>query len=761
VTEAGLVVAAALVSLEAVSRLVAWRLVKRPYGGFSLPRRSLPAFLGFGAVASISLAELIVHADISWARLVLGCALFGIGWVIRYPLTVIRLGFRRWHWMRASRYVDELLPIRHPRYVGLALEAGAIAALLSSIAGAFLAVVAVPLYLYWAIELEERHLMAKYPQSGLDFDRRRHRAFVLPWAKWALLTVVPIGSYFVASFVTREVPIFESDVEVARTLLLSLAGAQGALAILGLTAWFVTVELVTSSYSAQAVPRLWNRNNGAAATLLALSIFYDIVLVARSDTMLTGHAARTGALVDIALFLSAIAIVAAVVAAMSGVRMVGPERLMSHLLERLTQKWISVIRDDFRGTPRTLYMDDPLRAVEGLLRALVDRHDVGSFAIAIRLVGNRLSGALEGDDLIALDTYLHHHLRPLISYIGSRNECDFMDELLVLLQIAGSSSPEVVMRQKVGMLDPPPGEYLLRNIAEVSTKSSCEDAAARAISLLGDRAVKMIPILPKQEETSTYNPDYDYSQERPEEEKHREWDNDHRVDLLTDQYANYFEKLATRAIESRCERAVWASCNNLSTLVREACVLTKSPRIRLVLIHWSLLAFERIVRRMCEVGRSDGLHVGSFQYAVKSVSDDDPDVASISDAICTVLARVVVRLAKAGMLDYMTIVQTAMAGVSASTKGSGARIIVEAMAAAIEHLKDFEHLEDVPFTVKELQSRIEQVGFQSGSTQARALATELRSGWTVDTATNGVNARSPKAVAKPAPRRKRSKHKGE
>jgi hypothetical protein len=616
----------------------------------------------------------------------------------------------------------------------LTLEAGGVAAILSSIGGAVLAVIALPLYLFWAIELEERHLMATRPRMGVEFERSHRPALILPVRAAGLLAIGPAVAYLLAALLTREISVFESGVDVARTLLLGLAGAQGTLAVVGLTAWFVTVELVTSSYSAQVIPRMWSRGTVTAAILLVASILYDVVVVARSDVLLVGHPTRTGVLVDLGLLIAGVAIGATMLSTLSGVRMALPEQVMANLMRRLDDDWLRRIREEFEDSPRTLYPDDPLRGAESLLRALVDRHDVGSFAIAVRLLGYRFQRTLEKEDLIALDVYLHHHLRPLISYVGDRRDCHVMGELMNLADIIEQPPAEVVMRQKLGLFGVPPGERLLRTITDAATSTNCEDAAQRGLWRLAERGRALMTHLPPQTETSVYNPDYDYSRKRTKQEQQRQWDNNSKVRLIQDRYIGYFASTAKRAIQSDCGGAVWAACDNLVDTIGQAVQIRESPRIRQVLIGRALTYLEEVVKAMCEAGRADRLDMGKLEYAARSLKDDDPDASKIVDWICTVVARVLERLAKAGLLQYGPVVEAALLGLEAKNRGSGARIIVDAMGNSIRHLKAFADREDVPFVIKELQGRIEQVGFQSGAKDARELANELRAEWAPDSA---------------------------
>ena len=614
-------------------------------------------------------------------------------------------------------------------YLGLFLEGAGIAAIMSSVAGMVVALTALPLYLTMASELEEQHLLRAQPASDIAWWRQRQRAIVVPVRSWVLLLALPVFVYAMVSLCTRELSIFESDLETARTLLLATAGAQGTLAILGLTAWLVTVELITSSYSAHVVPRLWNRQSLAAAGLLVGSILFDIFLVARSGTMMDGHPERTGALVDVAFLFAGVAVFVAIGFAMNGVRSTHPEQLMARLMDRLDAGWLSVVKHEFRLANDPIYPDDPLRGAETVLRGLVDRHDFGSFRLAVTVMAEKFRGAMRDEDLIAQDRYLSLHLRPLIAYIGSRKESAFLETLVAFVQAIDPPDAKVVMQQKMMIFETPPGERLLRALADTAVERACDDAASEALRLLGERARQLIPELPAEDQTSRYNPNYDYSREQTEKERHREWDNDQRIDVVTDQYVNYFEKLGRQAIDTRAERAIWTCSNALTGVVREACGLTQSRQIRRVLIIWSLGAFERIVRQMCESGRADGLYAGMLHYATESLTDDDPDAAEISDAICEALARVIVRLARAGLLGYGVLVEAAMTGLRAGAKGSGARRIVDAMGEALDELAPYQALEDIPFIIKELRGRIEQVGLQSGSKDARERAVQLRASW--------------------------------
>ncbi len=108
-------------------------------------------------------------------------------------------------------------------YLGLFLEGAGIAAIMSSVAGMVVALTALPLYLTMASELEEQHLLRAQPASDIAWWRQRQRAIVVPVRSWVLLLALPVFVYAMVSLCTRELSIFESDLETARRSRLGIA----------------------------------------------------------------------------------------------------------------------------------------------------------------------------------------------------------------------------------------------------------------------------------------------------------------------------------------------------------------------------------------------------------------------------------------------------------------------------------------------------------------------------------------------------------
>ena len=720
--EAGLGLAAGLLALELASRVFAWTWLRRRSPVFRFSRYGVPLFLAYALTVGVSFSELALHQHVTPARVTAGTAIFLAGWLTRYSVMA------QWWSMRslapASRYawserLYRLMPVQHAGYVGAILEAAGVACILSSVAGAAAALLILPsaalASAYWPV----RRAMTYHRARGRDYSPPDVPAIGIPWQTAAVLLVPLALVYLFAAFLTREVEIFTSGAETGRTLMLSLAGAQGTLGILALTLVVVLIQMTTAAYSGVLAGMVWfDRRTALALAFLLGSIVFDVVVVARSDSWLAGDMARAGALVDSGLFLAALAMVCVLLSALASVRMVAPERLMLRVLQDLDARRIAWAAEQWpsRFGPRSLDPGDPMRSVQALLREPISKKDLQSLRFGLTQLRQRLEQYTHGSDAVSVHGYCHYYLGPLVDAAASETGAEGLEEFLNFVYFLGLPSPEWIKEVRLGGdVDGPPGELLLREVIDAAIVNNQSIIAGRGLHLIAEQVQKVLPLLPRQEDTMWYNPSHDFSIQLADEERHRLQDNEARIRLVEHQYIDYFGSVAERALAMPvpCETATWDASGDLSSLVVAISRSVESPRVRELLVVRTLHRLEAVAKAVCEARCPEGLSMMGLDNAMDALDAEDPKQAEAIDGIAATTGRIVRRLGREGLLRYGIVSDVGMIGVYASEKRpQAARMLVEAMGHALQDMPTtpgFDRNDEAQFAVKELRERIEQV----------------------------------------------------
>ncbi len=688
---AAYVLLAVSLSLEGLSRAIAHRRGVKRIGSFAVSVPSVLVGTFFLAVVVVSVLELALSpiASPTTSSLLAASLLFLAGWIIRYPVMVNppwipggSLRARFFDRVRALRWRDGPLHVRHPRYLGLWFEAIALALIAFAPAGLILAL-GMPVLLQRAIKVEEEQT-AKRTDKHEDEVRSEQsftpRAFFSLPVAVATLLGVGVPSLIVA-FGTRDLEIFVSDSDTGRTLMLALAGGQGTLGIFIISSLLIGVHFLAATYSWRVSQLLLtNWRLVAAFALVSLSIGFDLLVVARTTDWLIDER-LAGALVDEGMFLALLAIVFLVAAAMTLMRLMSAEFLMSRLLQPLGERWLRWVSAEWTQEEHQVTApNDPLLSVTEFFRALIQRRDVAGFraarsALALHLrdlwTGGRRNG---GDHHVALDTYLHWHMRPLIREAARDPDPDFIEAVArLVLFLYQDQHPYVVPGERLGLLmsgQQPFGERLLREVLEASLEYGKIKTAGEALTFVSIGGQRLIPKLPREEEVSgRFNPNYDYSKERSEEEKKAERRNDAKVEVIQHSYIGYITDVGKRAVTARHAELVQSALIDLSSVVREALDSDLSPAIRSRVAYIALGGFSSIVDVVAKERLSGTVWLSVFDWMI--TGDLDPTNTEHMDIAKRVINTVTATLRKlrlANLLDELSIEGALMSAIAVIEK---------------------------------------------------------------------------------------------
>jgi len=743
---------ASFLSLEVFLRIAAWRVDPRKiYGAFAIRRYSLLPALGAVCVAAVSLVDssvLIGHS--TPARMAAGSLLCLFALVIRYPLAMTGLLARRFKLIRLRwEYVGwiwQALPMRHPRYLGLIAEAAGLAGILGSGLGvATVGFILIPAILL-SVRLEERRVLADYPDSGLEHAQRESPPLRPPLSVAAFLLLAPGFPYLAIAFSTRELVLFNSDVETARVLLLSMAGAQGTWAILALSLTLVLMQIVASSYSTNLAGMSTLRWPVIGALAISgTSILYDVIIVARVDDWVGVHRARGEALVDVAFLLAAVSLCAIVLTSLESVRHVGPERLMGRLLRRLDNEWLQRIVGRWpvsRGVTQ-LDVNDPMRPIESVLRSLTVKADIGSLRVNLSQLWRRLAEIMDPYDhehpeyWVALDACVHHYLRLLIRDTARQHDEDMLAEWLRLARLLAERAivdrPYLIRNGASSVSELTVGDALLREISSSALEHGRALTARDALWPIEGKARALLSILPPENESYLFSEDFEALRQLTDDEQQRRYDNDEIVMFLEHRYIDYLGAAGETAAKARMASVSWSASYALSIFISQLCKeVPQSPVIRRQVVSWTLFRLGEVARVCCDCGARDSVHYGGLGWSLEPLDPSNLEDNALMLKIAGTVAAILSQLAEHGILDTTAVTDAAMLAVSAGKRLSDvAATILDALGQSLQSFPRSPGFDPSPGSehsrvVRELRQRIEQIGWSVSGEGADAISKRAR-----------------------------------
>ena len=730
-------VAASLVALEVASRAASLRFLRQD--PFRIRRWTFLAGASAAAAVAVSFLQHILWDGLSISLLAGGAGLFAVGWAIRYPALL-----RLWSWEWPPK-LDRLMVshswsgARHPRYAGLCLEVLGVAVALSSWVGAVVAVTVVPVSVWVALELDERWMMAKYPQSGVDY-LRRHESALWPGSRRSIqILVLALLAAITAAVLSRELQIFVSDLDTAKTLLLALAGAQGTLGVLAITAAFAIGQVISGSYSASIAQGILSRRLLLVGLAwLGISAIYDILMLARADSWLVDDES-IGRWVDFGLLLALLSFPALWVSMLSSFEGVQPETLAARLLRSLDQKWIERIKADWPARfTLILRADDPFRHYEAILRSLMARDDLLSARLILVELRDRLSSILDPEDMIAFDEYFNFQFRHLIRLAARTSNPEILEGILDINEGIPSPSHSSLRKRRPGLaalIYEPKGEQVVRTVLSEALEHGLEDVAISCIHSIGRRMTSLLKALPDEKETYSYDPDFDPypSEGRPpdisKEERRRRQDADDFVRWISGEHANYLQEQAAKAIAAGSLGASWAVSSGFASFASSAVDEVRYDKMRSRLVSDALYGLRSIADAAARSGKTwEGLgplYLSQLSYIPERLDPTIPSDRQLMTGIVETGAYCLRALVKSGIRRSGIETDVAMIGLHAAEKcAEAARPIIEAMRDAAILIKagdGFEEDRDLQYTYKELIGRIRGVGFSGRGKGAEEL----------------------------------------
>lgn len=711
---APIIIGFALITLEALARL--YSILKlRNHVQFRLSRWGVGPFFVYVTSLVVCFRAYYGRDGYSIGLLVAGSVLFCIGWFMGYGHRL-----HMWTWKRV-RSLQRVLPspvrmdfgVRHPGSLGACLELVGVAILWHSVT-AFAVVALFSVAAWIAIELEERSIMRRKPDTGLDWVRKATPAMWPGLHGILRLLLAPTALGLLAAILAQERVIFTGSKDSAIALLMSLTQVEATVAVLAITLVFVLVELTTGTYSPRLSLLLFKRPAFWFVSITFISaVAYTLGIAAGAERWLPAEGIHNNLLVDISFVLATIAVTALAVFLRDAASIVSPEGIMADALKAFDADWMEIVRREWSQPfgPQSIYSKrDPMILLSDILSAALNRGDINSLRSGVLLLREQIVHVIKPDDVVVLDSYLHYSLKHLIQAAARHHEATWLLLLLYhLVEDIGGPSEASLRTASLAPSDPPPGTTLIREVADASIQNELVEPATRALHLIEQRGSAALKCLPSFEETWRYNPERMH-EDIPQEELRRLWHNDWRIDNFQSGYIGCLGDKGTEAIEAGLTEVAWSASSNIVGLLGSIHKEVPDFPIRNWMILSGLSALDGICSAACRKRIRGGLFFGTLEFFVREMDVQTEAVTAVH--ISHYASRFLLRMAKAGILDMMTAQYLGLTAVFIAERFPETAIsLIEAMGKAAHELRsqpDFGDNENLMYGHAELVIRLEQ-----------------------------------------------------
>jgi hypothetical protein len=543
------------------------------------------------------------------------------------------------------------------------------------------------------------------------------------------LAAIVFSIVIIVGITTQEFAIFYGDIEAAKSILFTLSQIEGGIGVLAITIIFVLTQLTASNYSIR-VSKIFFRQAAFWIPLLILlaSVTYNLLVASRLPLMLPiGADYFHSLIVDLSLVFG--------LATASGITffiykapsMVSPESIITYALKSFDKEWLDTIKRDWCHPRHHIIINvrnDPFIAIERILSKAVDSGDSLTFVSGLLLIRDHLHAIKQLDPrelpnyIIEIDAYFRHHFRSLARTAAKNSDAYTLLQLTYFIEQLEDPSPESIKKCdsfEFGF-DEAAGELLLREIIGQATKYQLTECVTRGIHIVESRATKVIATLPQQTETWLFNQKKSDS-ELPEEERKKLWANDYRVNNFETQYLSYLASLGVTAADSKSTEIVrsvsWALSNIISSIIQDI----QGHTMKAMMIQRAIWNLDEITKASLKNKLSDAASLDMLRFAAEKINNENEEIVAwhlvhyISDSL---LGR-----AKIGLLDFTSVVDSAMIGLTMVTKYTKPAIhLLQSMGQSAEILKkkaNYVEDEELRFIYSEVIRRIRQVGHDGRS----------------------------------------------
>lgn len=704
-------------------------------------RRSRPLIPRWGTilvlaveVAAIGIALLTAGTLPTQYPVVLGSALLVLGWLVSHERFLLRLSARAPQARRSVSYVYRFLGPRstgiHPDLLGGWVQLVGFGLVWTSGYGLLIALTVIPIAV---LLVTRRFVRTAGAERTADSWLRPLSAI---WAGFRFLSrisfiaVLPVA---LVALLTRDVTIFWGTSQEASTLLATFAQVEATVGALVVTLLLVLVELTTSAYSPRLSRLLSTRPSfRAMITFAVLSLALKfIVLSNASHWMRLPDTGGESLLIDGVLLWSVLAGLGYVAFARDAFALMAPEAIVVEALKGFDSDWMQMVRHEWssRLGPRSMHIArDPMVLIERMLVSALQRGDVNTFQASLILTRDRMQAVCGPHDGAVIDSYLSDRLASVVRVAADRRADVELEFLCNIAHEMTAPSPETLRSADVTSLDPPLGSNLLRLVVEHAIASHVPNSATRALYLIAGRATQAVMALPMLSDLWRMNREKK-GEEISETERETLRKNDWRVDNYVHGYLYYLGKLGAKALEADMVAVSAAASTSLSMQVTTVLKHIQEEPYQRLLLFSALYNLGELVKGACTkriVGAVDFWPMG---LELKAVSH-----ANIAMMISYHLSGFIIRMARAGTLDPMTVIDTALAALYMAENNPEVVLpILEAFGEAGESLHaldDFARREDLNYVIEEIHGRInqvEQAGLQPGiKTKVRRAASRAR-----------------------------------
>lgn len=583
--------------------------------------------------------------------------------------------------------------------------------LMNSLLSILSAICALALFEWVAPKIITRELLSA--KTEIAFHNRIRR-FV--WPGWnslvRIIWIVGVPS-LITAVALRDIVLFSEVNQAARSLLLTLLQTELTLGAILFALVVLIIEVTVSSYTPRLVNLLIERRSFKTMLVVVIfSVIFKVVLLANFTIIVQEIGTGDQSLIlDSALLLTASTILSYIHFANDAFILFSPEVLANEILKGLDQKWLETVRDEW-GTslgPRTFWTHrDPLVKMERFLIALLNEEDVTSFYTGLYLLTERIQRLQKAGDGHVIDLYLNDRLDSVIKKAAQLNMDQQVKRINIFTEELSNPSAETLENMDLRAYDAPPGTNVCRKVLFYSIRFELPSAGHSALKTIQKRANVFFGLLPSPSKSYQFiSPEE--NDEIDEEEKELRKKNDGLIKTFEEGYIKYLGDSAEEAIKAGMpELSSHASRVHVGLLGELIGKLTEDNSF-IYLIRWALFVQRSIVRTACVHALKSAVSIAGRDLRLRSLENED-----MALEIGKHFSDLYVRMAKADILDFRTVVDIALAGSDLGWINPEASIeIIRCFGSAgdILHQRHKDQMdENVLFILKEMARRVDSIG---------------------------------------------------
>ncbi len=280
---------------------------------------------------------------------------------------------------------------------------------------------------------------------------------------------------------------------------------------------------------------------------------------------------------------------------------------------------------------------------------------------------------------------------------------------------------------KLNQFDIPFGCKVLRQIVDLALASKLTNSATKAMHLINGRARNAVQALPPFSELWLYNKD-NLGKRISDSQRDAFMENDRRLGNYVHGYLDYFGEKGVEAINTGLVAVASSASHSLFFQIDTIVDHVQDEKYQIYLLQMALFGIKQISDAACAKRVTGVLSLSLLDLSLEKVKHKNTLLL-----IWRRLSEIVIDTAKAGILEYMPLVDFVVSSISVADQNS--EIVPKAIEVLcnagelLQTVKDFSERKELIFVRDELLQRIDQlaeIGLQHGVQNSNELAQQAK-----------------------------------